>query len=617
MLAAVAGKTLYVFADASLLTTYELSTEPIDILSVCLPGMHPRRDFLAVISPRTISVFGVLDVKNPSFIISPIAIYTVSSPVRRNDAEREILLAFMRQEATADEATQRLIELRDSGTSLSVLAQQFLSLESPASERNRAENFPYPSAAFAATDGLGFNRARLLDGHTAESLAIIDDCITAAVSVDFQQGDAIHRTICYGTENGFLAILRPDMTALFTSYDLAGHTPTQIHVEGVVTDGDAGATWRASILTRTGSILSLRGSILSRNIIESEVVPRFIYRLGKSIYAVRGSPLPGEVVRVTPRGRLEYSFRLTAEYASSCPVSVTVGRVFTGFLIALRDASVVFVNETGLASVMGMAPPSLAPLAAPVPASKTDPPEGRIEQTHTEPDNYFTAVHFGRYMRDENVLLAVTKGGRLFLRVLRPTGDLGKGNLEDTRSPLQDRPFDVEDEDVYHNDDPKFLPPSLADQRLSSRLFLAGRSQAKSTVLAQLLAVEKQSDHQIIKTLSPSNLLYSVGVEGLDGALSIAVTADNPTSRIAFPTMAFVSSPLLKAVEPGILLPSIPSRCSVTRYFRLLPGAPAAGEASVPSHVVRVAISHPGSFLEQSANEIEAVLDVQVPELFV
>jgi len=601
--------------------------------------------------------------------------------------EAAVLSRYLAREITSKTAAEELrsiaTSLAQSGASLSNLSQRFLSLPDPNDGGGEVSDLQYPSshpgeilgmrdysnlAGGALTTGeatgssaatgsqrgsasgegassmtpLNLDRARLLDGMTPDILSSLPDSFTCMAPLHMvgRTQDSTCLVLC--TAGGKLLVLGPDVSTTILTVSLP-QPATQIFLEGQVSEeqGVMGGTWRATVLGREGLIMSLRGGNLSKNQISLESLPHFVARIGNSVYCITNVPRPCSVVRLTPRGRMDYSHSLPSPFACGCVLDMVHGKPFKGFVFGLHDSSLVFFNPNGLTTV--------APLKYPTqgedneaddqvePRGDGDGRAGGLESgaeggTRKSPKAssgvsaikgsldsaappYFRYIYFGRLGESDDALVCVRSDGSVVVCTLTPGYDLNRP--QDHTTPLEQGPFDVEDQATFGGpagSGPDLFPvDALEIQQEQFRAFLASRAFAKAMVLGELVEAERRPEKRSTPA-HPSGLSYSADITLATNLATLILTATNPTSIPSMPTVVSVSSDILRPDDAAVPIPVLPPGGSTIRHFVLRPKKLTGEARIVRAHSVYVLAARAGA---SDDCRPETVLEAAVPEFLV
>lgn len=717
----VSDFSLGVYSGGRVIVSYPLADAPLALTTMRLPQFSPPREFFVILFSRYVGVYGVLRPTpmaafTGALDIAPVARYTLSLGQEMSAGEAAALSRYLTRETTSKQAAEELralgAQMAQDGRVLSDLSQRFLNLPDPEDGPGEAEGAQYPSlqatealgmwdqpglsglsglalagggAAAGPTDsaaqrGLGqasgappaplpnLNRARLLDGLTPSMLSSVPDnfaCMAPLKMVGRTQ-DSTCLVLC--TAAGKLLVLGSDISTVILTVELP-QPGTQIFLEGQASEaqGVQDGTWRATILGREGLVMSLRGGNLSKNLISLESLPHFVARIGNNVYCITNSPRPCSVVRMTPRGRVDYSHSLPSAFACGCQVDVVHGKPFRGFVFGLHDASLVFFNANGPTTVAPLhyaegeedegerggqrgaggagAPGAAAPALSEASGSRAGESastsngasdgsgrsvrpgaSGKLDSAGDSadpedpagPDSpplYFKHIYFGRVGESDDALVCVRSDGSVVLCTLCPGYDLNRP--QDHGAGLEPGPFDVEDEDTFGGRAgalPGIFPPdSVETQREQFEAFLASRAFAKATVLGELVEAERKPEKHSTPSL-PSGLSYSADVALSTNLVTLILTAANPTARPSAPAAVSISSGVLRPDDGAVLVPALPPGGSAVRHFALRPRKLTGEARVVRAHSVYVLAAPPGA---PEGCRPEAVLEVAVPEFLV
>lgn len=606
------------FSDQAL--KYDLLEDPVTLAGISLPNMTPSREFVAIIFRTHVTVVGLLSADSTS--LSSIFYLPLVNSLSRDDREVSILRRYCAMDITSAETAELLKslsqELRQEKKTLSELSQRFLSLPDPSPTDSKAEQYPLQAGLFQSMEATINNRARLLDNYTNDSLTTVHDEITCVGTLIIEAFDSDNgppgKVLVVGTVCCFIYVYSPGFTQVLVTIRLP-ERPRSIQIEGraskVTTLNEP--TWRGTILAGHGSIYTLRGSSLAKNVISFGSALRFVHRINRAIFAVTVGNKTNDLLRLSAKGKLDFVYALPCTVTHLSAVHVDLGRPFLGFALALSSSAIAFVAETGVTSIVRV-------------------------QTESESINQlssglsFKAFCFSRLLsldthRSSSLSTGVDVTRRLFgifyihqaanklmHLPLAPNIDLNKGSPDNDRLALQDRQLDVEqlgNRALSLQD--KILP--LTEQQETFKSFIASRAYAKAMVQATLLAMAQNGqDPSVTVTASTLQAVTSVELAGLNVSLTVAVC--NTSSEITLGATLLVNSAMspLKLKVSQARIPPLPPGATVHRYFAFTVDETLLGTI-IPAHDITVLLTKPTGKQHEVGNNLLQEISAHIPEL--
>lgn len=626
--AALAGRQLLVwcakprlasgFSDCAL--KYDLLEDPVTFTVISLPKMTTARDFIAIVFRNHVTVVGLLAIDSTS--LSSIFYLPLVSSLKRDAREVAILRQYCTMGTTSVETAELLKalshELHQERRTLSELSQRFLSLPDPSPTDSKAEQYPLQAGLFQSAGTVISNRARLLDNYTNDSLETIQDEITCVETLTIEAFDSDAgppgKVLVVGTMCCFIYVYSPGFTQILATVKIP-ECPRSIQIEGRASRVAAinEPTWRGTILAGRGSIYTLRGSSLAKNVISFGSALRFVHRINRAIFAVTVGNKTNDLLRLTAKGKLDFVYALPCTATHLSAVQIDLGRPFLGFALALSSGAVAFVAETGVTSIIHM---------------QTD--SKLFTCSHSS--LLFKAFCFSRLLSpdahrssslDTNTDTARRLFGIFYIHQatnkllhlpLSPNADFNRCSPDDGRLALQDRQLDVEQlgpGSLSLQD--KILP--LTDQQEVFKAFIASRAHAKAMVQATLLAMAQDGrDPSTTVTASTLQAVASIELAGLN--ISLAVTVCNMSSEIALGSMLIVNtaaSPLKLRVTQAHI-PPLPPGATIYRHFAFTVDEALLGTI-IPAHNITVLLTKPMGKQQECGNSLLQEILAHIPEL--
>ncbi|KAH0573746.1 hypothetical protein SS50377_23681 [Spironucleus salmonicida] len=550
----VAGKMLKAFNLIEKISELELPEQALQIM----PYLFNRCNALLIAYSTFVAVY-IPSGQN----IMEASRYNCQLP-KVNTKEQEIFNQFKNCEATAQDTAQ-MLEVISQEQKLSSLAQRFLSLPNPPEDQ--------PQHPQDGETNLGINRARLLDG-----VQQFKDKITALAVIDCSDNTLntlTGRCIVIGTENSVFQILKsdlsePQVTLILDEYQ----SPISIQMEGVIGESKSkndeisintnvqtinttsNQSWRATILTQQGSILSIRNNQISANKIETDSIPRATFRIGKSIFMVTNSPFPAQLQRVSVRGRIDMQYALPSPFISQIPVNIELGKPFIGFMLILAQNKVVFCAENGPTKFLQI-----------------------------DSKSQLNSCFIGRFGINDTVFVHHFESGRVQYKLLKKSANL---TVESQQKQQMKAPvLDVESID---RNDSRFQPLPIAEQVSIFRQFLPSRAAARNAVLGEILSKTSSGVQQKILQM---DFIVQCSIEGQGPMFSVVVEIKNVSKNIIAPSICSIVSQVLVADKAAIMIPTLCVNGKSTSVFLLkMTGGPQGAE--IEGHEIQVEVGDDG-----------------------
>ncbi|KAE8305492.1 hypothetical protein GL50803_008738 [Giardia duodenalis] len=606
------------FSDQTL--TYDLLEDPVTLAVISLPNMTPSREFVAIIFRTHVTVVGLLSADSTS--LSSIFYLPLTSSLSRDNREVSILRRYCAMDITSAEAAELLRtlsqELHQERKTLSELSQRFLSLPDPSPADSKAEQYPLQTGLFQSTGAAVSNRARLLDNYTLDSLTTVHDEITCIGTLTIDAFDSDNgpsgKVLVVGTMCCFIYVYSPGFTQVLVTIRLP-ERPRSIQIEGHASKVTAldEPTWRGTILAGHGSIYTLRGSSLAKNVISFGSILRFVHRINRAIFAVTVGNKTNDLLRLSAKGKLDFVYALPCTVTHLSAVHVDLGRPFLGFALALSSGAVAFVAETGVTTIVRVQSDleSMNQLSAGL-SFKAFCFSRLLSLDAHRSSSLSTGMDVTR--RLFGVFYVRQAANKLLHLPLAPNTDLNKSSPDDGRLALQDHPLDVEqlgNKALSLQD--KVLP--LADQQEMFKSFISSRAYAKAMVQATLLAMaQDEQDPSATVTASTLQAVTSVELAGLNASLTVTVC--NASSEITLGAMLIVNSAAspLKLRVCQARIPPLPPGATVHRHFAFTVDEALLGTI-IPAHNITVLLTKPTGKRHEAGNNLLQEISAHIPEL--
>eukprot|EP00877_Chromochloris_zofingiensis_P001275 jgi/Chrzof1/11148/Cz05g25190.t1 len=278
-----------------------------------------------------------------------------------NTEEQNIWKQLESSGLSAQDANQQFSDLQNKGVQLTARSLELLSLSDPDQ---------YSSYVQSA-------KGQPLVQQT---------CITCmdVIKQALDEPDAVS-CLVIGTEDGRVSVLNSAGTAISKSIWI-GAPPTLL-----ATSGTLDLEYRITVAARNGVLYNIKSGVLSKTVIQLEAQPVGLVRIGKSIIV----GCMNDVVHCyTGKGQKTWSIYLPASILSMQLLATQTSRMTKAIILALSNGEVRVYNNKMLVSTHTSAAP-------------------------------ITGLFFGRYGREDNTLITLTKTGALDIKIL-PRG----ANLE-------------------------------------------------------------------------------------------------------------------------------------------------------------------------------------------
>ncbi|KAG2451137.1 hypothetical protein HYH02_004404 [Chlamydomonas schloesseri] len=303
----------------------------------------------------------------------------VLPPENVNTEEQDIWQKVMEGEIVMGDAVAQLTRLQDAGVVLQTRSLQLMNIGDPDAKMAFVEHW---------------------QGQPLVATTVITCMDVVKQAID--EPDAVS-CLVVGTESGRVLILNPAGTAIVKNI-WVGITPAMIAVQGELDVG-----YRITVAGRDGKLYHIKNGELSQTIIQLEAQPVGLVRLAKHVAV---GCMNDVVHAYTPTGHKSWSLYLPCHILAMQRMEVTGQRNTKALVVALSNGEVRVYNEKLLVSV------------------------------HLSP-NPVTALWFGRYGREDNTLLAITKSGALDIKMLPRTANLEAGAIGGGPPPEQEIPLAV------------------------------------------------------------------------------------------------------------------------------------------------------------------------------
>lgn len=276
-------------------------------------------------------------------------------------------------------ACMRLAQLRDEGTQLSARSIDLLQLE----HESEREDF------IVRTRGTPLTQSTVIT-------------CTSVVQQSSSEWDAIS-CVVLGTEQGQIIVLESSGTAIKLKKQLPA-VPVFLAVAGVLD-----VEYRITVACRNGALYSIKNGELTGTVIELESQPVGLIRHPKNVVV---GCMNSVVYSYHVKGKKNFSLHLPAPILCMEDLTIERQRMIKAAIVALANGEVRVYNEKHLVSVITM--PDLV-----------------------------TGMRFGRFGREDNVLVCTTRSGALSVKILPRMANLEVSSAHTGPPPEQDIPLNV------------------------------------------------------------------------------------------------------------------------------------------------------------------------------
>ncbi|EFJ41176.1 Bardet-Biedl syndrome protein 1 [Volvox carteri f. nagariensis] len=290
-----------------------------------------------------------------------------------------------------------------------------------------------------------------------------------------------------GTESGRVLIINAAGTAIVKNI-WVGITPAMIAVQGELDVG-----YRITVAGRDGKLYHIRNGELTQTIIQLEAQPVGLVRLSKHVAV---GCMNDVIHAYQPNGHKSWSIYLPCHILAMQRMEVTSQRMTKALVVALSNGEVRVYNEKLLVSI------------------------------HTVP-NPVTAMWFGRYGREDNTLITITKSGMLDIKILPRTANLEVGAVGGGPPPEQEIPLAVPKKTRLYVEQTQREREQAADMHRTFQ-----RDLAKLRLTTARAYVKVLTDGQGAAAFTTStNLSLSLAVAGLGPRFRLSLLLRNESSK--------------------------------------------------------------------------------------
>ncbi|GIL48849.1 hypothetical protein Vafri_5272 [Volvox africanus] len=300
-------------------------------------------------------------------------------PENVNTEEQDIWQKVMEGEIVIGDAVAQLTRLQDAGVVLQTRSLQLMNIGDPDAKMAFVEHW---------------------QGQPLVATTVITCMDIVKQAID--EPDAVS-CLVVGTESGRILVINAAGTAIVKNI-WVGITPAMIAVQGELDVG-----YRITVAGRDGKLYHIRNGELTQTIIQLEAQPVGLVRLQKHVAV---GCMNDVIHAYQPSGHKSWSIYLPCHILAMQRMEVTSQRMTKALVVALSNGEVRIYNEKLLVSI------------------------------HTVP-NPVTALWFGRYGREDNTLITITKSGMLDIKMLPRTANLEAGAVGGGPPPEQEIPLAV------------------------------------------------------------------------------------------------------------------------------------------------------------------------------
>ncbi|KXZ45593.1 BBS1 protein [Gonium pectorale] len=459
-----------------------------------------------------------------------------------NTEEQEIWQKVMEGEMVMGDAVAQLTRLQDAGVVLQTRSLQLMNIGDPEAKMAFVEHW---------------------QGQPLVATTVITCMDTIKQAID--EPDAVS-CLVIGTESGRVLILNPAGTAPVKNI-WVGITPAMIAIQGELDVG-----YRITVAGRDGKLYHIRNGELQQTIIQLEAQPVGLVRLVKHVAV---GCMNDVIHAYQPNGTKSWSIYLPCHILAMQRMEVTGQRMTKALLVALSNGEVRVYNEKLLVSV------------------------------HTV--NFpVTALWFGRYGREDNTLLTITKTGMLDIKMLPRTANLEIGALGGGPPPEQEIPLAVPKKTRLYVEQTQREREQAADMHRTFQ-----RDLAKLRLTTARAFVKVLTDGQGAAAFTTStNLSLSLSVAGLGPRFRLTLLLRNEGARplLDVPVALRADPSLYALAKAQFTIPLLVPGLQYTYEVAVTAVSPEAGSDAVTVLLLAPAGSH------SSAPLLQATLKMPISE---
>ncbi|GIL69347.1 hypothetical protein Vretimale_13465 [Volvox reticuliferus] len=380
-----------------------------------------------------------------------------------NTEEQDIWQKVMEGEIVIGDAVAQLTRLQDAGVVLQTRSLQLMNIGDPDAKMAFVEHW---------------------QGQPLVATTVIT-CMDI-VKQAFDEPDAVS-CLVVGTESGRILVINAAGTAVVKNI-WVGITPAMIAVQGELDVG-----YRITVAGRDGKLYHIRNGELTQTIIQLEAQPVGLVRLQKHVAV---GCMNDVIHAYQPTGRKSWSIYLPCHILAMQRMEVTSQRMTKALVVALSNGEVRVYNEKLLVSI------------------------------HTVP-NPVTALWFGRYGREDNTLITITKSGMLDIKMLPRTANLEAGAVGGGPPPEQEIPLAVPKKTRLYVEQTQREREQAADMHRTFQ-----RDLAKLRLTTARAYVKVLTDGQGAAAFTTStNLSLSLSVAGLGPRFRLSLLLRNEGTK--------------------------------------------------------------------------------------
>ncbi|GLC45690.1 Bardet-Biedl syndrome 1 protein [Pleodorina starrii] len=387
----------------------------------------------------------------------------VLPPENVNTEEQDIWQKVMEGEIVIGDAVAQLTRLQDAGVVLQTRSLQLMNIGDPDAKMAFVEHW---------------------QGQPLVATTVITCMDIVKQAID--EPDAVS-CLVVGTESGRLLIINAAGTAIVKNI-WVGITPAMIAVQGELDVG-----YRITVAGRDGKLYHVRNGELTQTIIQLEAQPVGLVRLAKHVAV---GCMNDVIHAYQPNGHKSWSIYLPCHILAMQRMEVTSQRMTKALVVALSNGEVRVYNEKLLVSI------------------------------HTVP-NPVTALWFGRYGREDNTLITITKSGLLDIKMLPRTANLEAGAVGGGPPPEQEIPLAVPKKTRLYVEQTQREREQAADMHRTFQ-----RDLAKLRLTTARAYVKVLTDGQGAAAFTTStNLSLSLSVAGLGPRFRLSLLLRNEGTK--------------------------------------------------------------------------------------
>lgn len=381
-----------------------------------------------------------------------------------NTEEQDIWAKTMGGEMVVGDAVDTLTRLQDAGVVLTTRSLQLMNIGDADKKLQFVEHW---------------------QGTPLVSTTVITCMDVIKQAID--EPDAIS-CLVVGTESGRVLILNPQGTAIAKNV-WVGATPAFLAVQGELDVG-----YRITVAGRDGKLYSIRNGELQQTIIQLESPAVGLVRMNKNVMV---GCMNNIVHNYQPNGHKNYSVYLPAPILAMQRLEVASARMSKCLLVALSNGEVRVYNEKYLVTMHKVPSP-------------------------------VTGLWFGRYGREDNTLITITRSGGLDIKILPRTVSLEATATGLGPPPEQDIPLQVPKKTRLYVEQTQREREQAADMH---RIFQRDLAKLRLTTARAYVKILTDGQGAVAFTSSTASLSMTLSAQGLGPRFKLLMTVRNEGTK--------------------------------------------------------------------------------------